>query len=230
MIRVQVFLRQCRWAFVLIGAWLMFGTAVYYRLERVTLPEAVLNALYLGNIRGPFWDLYSWWGQCVLFGIVVAVFMLQAAQQYNPQEACRMVAKEMKDHAIVVGYTHLGMRVVEHLQKQKVPYVLIERDPAAVDDLIRAGEPVIVDNAKETSTLEDAGVDRARLLVVTSDNVETALIVTKRARERNKGLRIVVRCYLDEFAEILEGLGATQIISSSKSAFREMLAHLELKG
>jgi hypothetical protein len=29
----------------------------------------------------------------------------------------------------------------------------------AVDDLIRAGEPVIVDNAKQESTLIDAGVD-----------------------------------------------------------------------
>lgn len=33
----------------------------------------------------------------MLFGIVISVFLLQAVQQYNPQEACRMLAKEMKD-------------------------------------------------------------------------------------------------------------------------------------
>jgi Trk K+ transport system NAD-binding subunit len=54
------------------------------------------------------------------------------------------------------------------------------------------------------------------------------LLVTKRARERNKQARIIVRCYLDEFTEILEGLGATEIISSSKSAFREIESHLDV--
>ena len=74
----------------------------------------------------------------MLFGIVISVFLLQAVQQYNPQEACRMLAKEMKDHAIVVGYTHLGERVVEFLRQAKRPYVLVDRDPTAVDDLVGA--------------------------------------------------------------------------------------------
>ena len=137
-----------------------------------------------------------------------------------------MLAKEMKDHAIVVGYTHLGARIVEHFRDAKQPYVLIDRDPTAVDDLIRAGEPVIVDNAREPGTLEDAGIARARLLVLASNNIETALLVTRRARQRNAKVRIIVRCYQDEFVDLLESLGASEVISSSRSAFREIEAHL----
>src|SRR5216684_7155919 len=92
--------------------------------------------------------------------------------------------------------------------------------------LVRAGEPVVVDDAKRESTLLDAGVDRANLVVITSNNIETALLVTKRARERNKKAAIVVRCYLDEFTEILESLGANEVISSSKSAFNEIATHI----
>jgi CPA2 family monovalent cation:H+ antiporter-2 len=150
-------------------------------------------------------------------------------QQYNPQEACRMLAKEMKDHTIVVGYTHLGERIVEFLRQAKRAYVLVDRDATAVDDLVRAGEPVIVDNAREASTLEDAGIARARLVVLASNNIETALLVTRRARERNPKVRIIVRCYQDDFVDLLESLGANEVISSSKSAFREIESHLAVQ-
>lgn len=137
-----------------------------------------------------------------------------------------MLAREMRNHVIIVGCGHLGGRLVEHLRQTRMPYALIEKDPTVVDDLIRAGEPVVVDDAKQESTLIDAGVDHAHLIIITSNNIETALLVTKHARDRNKKANIVVRCYMDEFTEILEGLGANEVISSSKSAFKEIAAHL----
>ena len=137
-----------------------------------------------------------------------------------------MLASEMKDHVIIVGRGHLGGHLVDHLRETARPYVLVEKDSMAVDDLIRAGEPVIVDDAKEESTLIEAGVDRARLIVITSNVIETALLVTKRSRERNKKATIIVRCYMDEFTEILESLGADEVISSSKSAFNEIATHI----
>ena len=90
----------------------------------------------------------------------------------------------------MVGYTHLGARIVEHLHDAKAPYVLVDQDPAAVDDLVHIGEPGVVGNAKQ-----------------------------EKAREKNAEAHIIVRCYVDDFAEILETLGANEVISSSKSAF-----------
>jgi hypothetical protein len=229
-IRLSIFLRQSRWGFALLALWFTLGTTAFHYWDHLPFSEALLSAVYLRVHSGPLWELYSFWGQCVLFGIVITIFFLQALQRYNPQEGCRMLASEMKDHIIVVGHSHLGARVVAHLGQSARPYVLIDKDPAAVDDLIRAGEPVIVDDAKQESTLVDAGVDRAHLVVITANNIETALLVTKRARDRNKKAAIVVRCYLDEFTEILEGLGANEVISSSKSAFTEIATHIGVSG
>jgi TrkA-N domain len=225
-IRLTIFLRQCRWGFILLGFWFALGTFAFHQIEHLPIREALLTAFYLRVHRGSLWELYSFWGQCVLFGIVISIFILQALQRYNPQEGCRMLASEMKDHVIVVGHGHLGARLVGHLRTTARSYVLIDKDPAIVDDLIRAGEPVIVDNAKQESTLVDAGVDRANLVIITANNIETALLVTKHARDRNKKASIVVRCYLDEFTEILESLGANEVISSSKSAFNEIAIHI----
>ena len=229
-IRLSIFLRRSRWGFALLTLWFALGTVVFYYFAHLSLSQAFLSAVYLRVQPGSLWILYSFWGQCVLFGIVISIFILQALQRYNPQEGCRMLASEMKDHVIVVGHSHLGARLVAHLRQSARPYVLIDKDPAVVDDLIRAGEPVVVDDAKQESTLVDAGVDRAHLVVITANNIETALLVTKRARDRNKKAAIVVRCYLDEFTEILEGLGANEVISSSKSAFNEIANHIGALG
>jgi len=225
-IRITLFLRQSRWGLRLLALWFTMGTILFYRFEHLSLSEAFLNAVYLRVQPGSLWVLYSFWGQCVLFGIVISIFILQAMQRYNPEEGCRMLASEMKDHVIIVGRGHLGGHLVDHLRESARPYVLVEKDSMAVDDLIRAGEPVIVDDAKEESTLIEAGVDRARLIVITSNIIETALLVTKRSRERNKKATIIVRCYMDEFTEILESLGANEVISSSKSAFKEIAMHI----
>jgi Trk K+ transport system NAD-binding subunit len=98
-----------------------------------------------------------------------------------------------------------------------------------VDDLVGDGEPVVVDNAKQDSTLLDAGLVHARTVVVAMNNVETALLVTKNAREKNAKAHIIVRCYIDDFAEILETLGANEVISRSKSAFEGIAPRLGAK-
>jgi len=228
-IRTKLFFRQARWGFLVIGVWFLLGTLVFRYSAGLSYRDAVLNAVYLERSDGQLWELYSFWGQCVLFGIVISIFFLQALQRYNPQEGCRMLAGEIKNHVIVVGYTHLGARIVQHLRDAHAEYVLIDQDPTAVDDLVRAGEPVIVDNAKQDSTLIDAGVIYAKTVIVATNNVETALLVTKKAREKNPAAHIIVRCYVDDFAEILETLGANEVISSSKSAFEGIAPRLAAK-
>jgi hypothetical protein len=216
-IRAKLFFRQARWGFAVIGTWFLLGTLVFRYAGGLSFRDAILNAVYLKKNDGEIWDLYSFWGQCVLFGIVISIFFLQAVQRYNPREGCRMLAGELRNHVIVVGYTHLGARIVEHLREAGLPYVLVDRDPA------------VVDNAKQDSTLLDAGILHARTVVVATNNVETALLVTKKAREKNAKAHIIVRCYMDDFAEILETLGANEVISSSKSAFEGIAPRLAAK-
>ena len=228
-IRARLFFRRARWGFLVIGVWFLLGTLVFRYSAGLRYRDAILNAVYVERSDGQLWELYSFWGQCVLFGMVISIFFLQALQRYKPQEGCRMLAGEMKNHVIVVGYTHLGARIVQHLRDAHAAYVLIDQDPTAVDDLVRIGEPVIVDTAKQDSTLIDAGVAYAKTVIVATNNVETALLVTKKARERNPAAHIIVRCYVDDFAEILETLGANEVISSSKSAFEGIAPRLAAK-
>jgi len=113
--------------------------------------RALAVALYVGYTPSGLWELYSFWGQCVLFGIVISVFLLQAVQQYNPQEACRMLAKEMKDHAVVVGYTHLGQRIVAPFVATLQEELMQRLDSVSIEDLCQRARHVGMDADAEAS-------------------------------------------------------------------------------
>lgn len=141
-----------------------------------------------------------------------------------------MFAKELRDHIVIVGYSHLGQRLVAHFRKTGVAYCVIEKNAEKMDDLLREGEPIIVDDAREMDSLKDANIPFAKAVLIASNNLETALLVTKRARQLNPNTLIITRCYQDEFVEIIESLGANEIISSSKNAFDDILMRMQVDG
>ena len=74
-IRTRLFLRQARWGFAVIGAWFLLGTLIFRHPGGLSYREAILNAIYVKkSAAGEVWELYSFWGQCVLFGIVISIF------------------------------------------------------------------------------------------------------------------------------------------------------------
>lgn len=158
-----------------------------------------------------------------MFGVIVSILLQNIIEKFNPERGARMVAREMKGHIVVVGYSHLGQRLINHFRKNGVSYSLIEKNADAVDELVRLQEPVVIDDAKEPDCLEDAGIRSARGVIIASNNLETALIVTKRARACNPSCFIVTRCFQDDFEDILETLGATMVISSSRNAFEDIV-------
>jgi len=139
-----------------------------------------------------------------------------------------MLASKLKNHLVVIGYSHLGQRLVSYCQGRGKAYTLIEKDKEKVDELLRNGQPVVVDNACEGDALVDAGVKEARMVIITADNIETSLIVTKKAREMNPDCKILTRCYVDELSEVLESLGADEVVSSSKNVFENIVGKYNL--
>lgn len=91
-IRARLFLRRARWGFAVIGTWFLLGMLTFRHAGGLSYRDAILNAIYLEKSDGALWEQYSFWGQCVLFGIVISIFFLQALQRYKPQEGCGMLA------------------------------------------------------------------------------------------------------------------------------------------
>jgi voltage-gated potassium channel Kch len=204
---------------------------VFYCYFRLGFIVALLSCLYLrfheNDVSAHFFFAYTTWGQAIVFGVVLGLLVQKVLDRQNPERWCRLMAQLMRNHFVIVGYSHLGSRLVRHLRQQGFPYVLIEKDRDKVDELLAAHEPVIVDDAREEDALQHASIAEAKAVIIASNNVETALLVTKKVRDTNKACGLIVRCFHDELAEVLEALGATHVISSSKTALEEIIRHLD---
>ena len=224
--KAKIVLKDNRVILSILMAWFVLGACVFFFAFHMSLLDAIKASVFFKQVDGNFANAYNMWTQALIFGVAITLLFQNMLEKYVPERSCRMLAKELSDHVVIVGYSHLGRRLVAHFRDMGVPYCIIEKNRDSVDDLLREGEPVVLDDAKEQDALQDANVAAARIVLVVSNNLETALLVTKRVRECNKTCKIVTRCYQDEFAEIIESLGADEVISSSKNAFDDIVARM----
>jgi voltage-gated potassium channel len=116
------------------------------------------------------------------------------------------VASTFNKHTILVGLGHLGYRVVQKLHAMQENVVAIEKNPSA--DTISAvqimGIPIIQDDATRPGVLEAAGIERARTIIMCSQNDSINLQIAVKARSINKDIRVVIRIFDDDFAQSLQ--------------------------
>src|SRR6185369_7837746 len=100
-------------------------------------------------------------------------------RRYRPEATSAALAEQASGHLVVIGYTNLGKRVRDMAIAAGGVAVVVEDDRALVDEIIRAEEPLVLGNAREKATLYAAGVERAELVVVATDDLETAAVACR---------------------------------------------------
>lgn len=137
----------------------------------------------------------------------------------------RKVLKEvskLKDHFIICGAGRVGLRVVREMAAKGVDYVIIERDEAVADRLLREGELVLMADATDEVTLRGARAEYARGMVCTSasdaENVYTTLI----ARDLNPKIFIVARANEESAESKLLKAGANKVVSPTRIGSHQM--------
>jgi voltage-gated potassium channel len=117
------------------------------------------------------------------------------------------------DHFIVCGYGRIGTIVSAQLQRQGVPFVLVERDPERLMQAVEQGALAVEADATREDTLKRVGIERARgLVAVAGTDAENVYIVLS-ARVLRPDLFIVVRAQTDEATVKLQRAGADRVIS-----------------
>lgn len=153
-------------------------------------------------------------------------------QRYKDAHAFRQEVKEIDNHVIICGYRRVGQGLARLLEEQGVPYLGLELDSKIVTEAWEAGESVYYADASRTEILMAAGIQRARLVVITVVDTEIAKEITEAARKKNKNIPIVVRARDDTYLEALIKLGATEVLPESLEASvmvaRRVLEKLEL--
>ena len=115
------------------------------------------------------------------------------------------VASTLNKHHILIGLGHLGFRVVQQLHEMGETVAVIELDPKA--DLAAAVQkmnvPIISGDASRETTLLDAGIQRAKSIIMCVQDDALNLKAALKARTLNPNIKIVIRIFDDDFAEEL---------------------------
>lgn len=130
------------------------------------------------------------------------------------------VAQTYRNHVVLVGVGHVGLRVARTLAQMGFEIVAVDSslDKEIENELEILDIPAILDDGRFTSTLKDAGIEHARAIIVCTSNDHMNLEITMRARDLNQTVRIVARMWDSRFAEQLKRFLNVEVLSASDLA------------
>lgn len=171
----------------------------------------------------------------ILIGVSALYFLVASLIIYTLKEVFRetfgrrrmdLRIRKLEGHYIICGYGRVGEVVADTMAESGVDFVVVEKDPARIGDAVDRGFLHIEGDATETSTLEQAGVRRAKGLVCALENDADNLFTALSARTLNKDIIIVTRCVSSDSIEKLEYAGADRVISPYEISGRRMATFL----
>ena len=125
----------------------------------------------------------------------------------------RRMIDTVTDHFIICGYGRIGRIVAREFQRQRVPLVVIERDPQRLQAAMEDGALAVEADASREDALKRVGIARARGLIaaVGSDAENVYAVLT--ARVLRPDLFIISRAETEDATLKLKRAGADRVIS-----------------
>ncbi|HVS43024.1 MAG TPA: potassium channel family protein [Candidatus Dormibacteraeota bacterium] len=158
------------------------------------------------------------------FGVLVEQLSSGRWQEYRRYRRMDAQLRSLRDHVIVCGYGRTGTQVVKDFEKAGIPYVVVEMNPAPLEDVRRDHRLCVVGDAANDEVLHLAGIDHARALVSAVDSDERNVYIVLTARSLNPTLFIVARSSFPDSIPKLQRAGANRVVSPYTTTGRRMAA------
>jgi voltage-gated potassium channel len=121
--------------------------------------------------------------------------------------------ESLHDHFILCGYGRIGRIIARQLLRQRVPFVVIERDPEAVQAAMHDGALAVEADASREEVLRRVGIDRARGLIAAVGTDAENVYAVLSARVMRPDLFIVGRAETEDATVKLKRAGANRVVS-----------------
>ena len=135
--------------------------------------------------------------------------------------------QKVENHVVICGYSNVSESIIDELQGQGVPHIIIDDRQDLILHLQSKGHDVLSGDATLKQTLEQANLPNARAIIAAFDSDSTNTLIAVTARELRDGIegcdyRIVVRVENEENIEKVRHIGADEVISPSTMGGRLM--------
>ena len=119
----------------------------------------------------------------------------------------------LSGHSIICGFGRVGREIAAEFQQRRAPFVVVDHNPLVHPRLRELGYEFVDGNATEDAVLEQAGVQRARVLLAAADSDIDNTYIVLSARALNPKVYIIARAGHTSTAAKMRQAGADRIIS-----------------
>ena len=124
----------------------------------------------------------------------------------------------LSGHLVIIGYGVCGKQIAYEANQQKASFHIIELDEARVGHALQQGEKAHAGDARDQEILLRAGVDKAAVIAIAISDAAAAEEIIVKARKLNANAHIIIRTLFISEIEVMEELGADEIIPAQWEA------------
>ncbi len=229
----------------LLGSILLVGVIGYHLIERWSLFDALyMTVITLATVGygethplstpGRVFTMFLILGGMgmILYGVSRITSFVVEGEMSGILRRRRMnrTISRLSNHYIVCGWGNTGYYAVEELHRTQRPFVVVEKDPLKVKQLVERGMMYVEGDATSDATLIAAGIQRAAGLISTLPTDRDNMFVVITARGLNRTFSIVSKIKdISSRDKFLRG-GATIVTSSDFIGGLRMVSELVRPG
>jgi voltage-gated potassium channel len=218
------------------------GTLGFMHLLHESWHEALYRTVVTASLTGLDSTPHGLGAEVLTIVIVlsgVAIFGYFAAQIFDSiahsvlggawrEKKRRKMIDELRDHIIVCGYGRVGRRAGDELRQAGVAYVVLDFGEEALEHAREENLLFVDGSGSEDEDLVKAGIDRARGILVASDDDGDNLYITLSVKARRPDVIVIARGSSEEAERKLKLAGADRVVTPYTTAGRVM-AQLMIK-
>nr|WP_320406856.1 3H domain-containing protein [Methanobacterium lacus] len=157
------------------------------------------------------------------FTLTITVVTMTVEEIASGAKQRKMIAA-YNDHFVLCGYGRVGSAVHKELQKRNIQVVIIEKNKDVVEKELWQDPHVLAipGDATDENIMIDAGIKRARGVIITTGEDVDNLFITLTAREISPKIWIVTRASKAENVRRLYRSGADKVISPETSGAEDI--------
>jgi len=133
---------------------------------------------------------------------------------------------QFSNHTIICGYGRVGQIVSRFLRTESLPFIVLDRDPMRVKEAREGGEQIEFGDASRREILLIAGIEKAKLLIITFNDLQRSLVLLGQIRAINPDVKVLVRTKNDKGLDDLHEAGATEVVPEVLEGSLMLVAHV----
>ncbi len=213
-----------------LAALLVYGTLTFSIIEGLDWFDSlywtvtVLSTVGFGDITPRTLAGKVVFMSLAVFGLVLYGYILSSLTSVIAGEKLIGVLSEvfairrkvdLEGHAVIVDWNRLSRYIYEELKANKIDVVVVVREEELGRELAEEGKNVVVGSYTREETLQKAGVEKARAVILAQEDATDRLITLLKVKKLSKGAEIIVVSHEDEMEDVFLQAGATRVANIS---------------